>query len=119
MMYLIQASRSEREEMEPVERQLREWECVSFTLLQYRHPNFFDPKFIEDEVIPLINSERIEGKADQLFARLKGDKDQWEDMKEDIQHLSMKSGGRVQHLASTEKLKEYVEANRYVLESSD
>ncbi len=120
LVYLIQSSAKGSDESP----QLRAWECVSYSILQQRHPGFFNPKYIEEKVIPAIKDSAGKDSEDKqlmktdpetLFNKLL---DQVE-MITDVGILKKGGGGTMEHVADVEKLKRFVGVNRYVFDSGE
>jgi hypothetical protein len=96
---------------------LDEWECVSYTLLQQRHPELFDPAPMK---VVLENLSRAIEHADPASAyaavasRLKSESGNGS-IASDISALK-KAGGEVGHFGDTTKLRRFLDVNGYVLE---
>lgn len=95
---------------------LNEWECVSYTLLQQRHPELFDPACMQTVLGQLGNGggatpQQTYGQAQALIeidaavAPIANDIDRLE-----------KAGGSVAHLGDKNKLQRFIDVNRYVLD---
>jgi hypothetical protein len=96
---------------------LDEWECVSYTLLQQRHPHLFDPASMKAVLDDLISATAPCDAAvvyDAAAARLE-DASPNGSVGSDIATLA-EAGGQVGHFTDTAKLRRFLDVNGYVLE---
>jgi Cdc6-like AAA superfamily ATPase len=94
---------------------LDELESVSFTVLKQRCPEFFNPGILEEEVIPIITSSVDERSVIEVYHKVRESVRVFSGIASDVHRLE-EAGARVEHMVNAEKLRRYVEVNRFVLE---
>lgn len=118
--HVVQASESGWNEANP----LTEAEFVTFSVMLYKHPKLFEPGFVEDILLPRLKS--ISGSKSmttyqkyRVLSRLPGiDQQIAKKVVENLNSLkkSYAGNGGIDHFFDPDKVSQFIEVNRYILE---
>jgi hypothetical protein len=96
---------------------LKEWDCVSFTILEKLHPEYFQRKFVNDVILPAIkNSTGAPLDVRALYSQITPNPPVTSSMTADMETL-IAAGGSLDHMCDADKLLRYVDVNTYLLEA--
>jgi hypothetical protein len=98
-----------------VQAKLNEEECVTFTLMHYRHPGFLNPEFLDEEILPHIQKDVAHDPV-KLYEDLSRVYPSLDKLKSEIMMLR-EATVDVSHFGDVAKLSAYVRLNRYLLEA--
>jgi KAP family P-loop domain len=103
---------------------LGEWECVSYTVLRNHDPIFFDPNYVQEKVIPALTGKHDSSADPPGFYREIGSAPNagtpanGADLAAAMDQL-IKAGGHLHHMLDPEKLRRYVEVNRFIADGGN
>lgn len=100
---------------------LNERECVSFTVIEKRHPILFQPKFVDEKLVPGLGQaadlpHRGVPTLLSVLGELKFEDSARESLAADLARLASPDDD-LAYIANPDKLQRYVDVNRFILES--
>lgn len=124
--YLMQDERYKAASNIALPIKLSELESLTYTLLNYHHPGYLNPDFVDHVIIPEINNNQVNDPKD-LIAKLSGKYPDiakvsktftlLENMPQDNGKSSLPTNVTLDHFVNPDKLQAYVKLNRFVLVS--
>ncbi len=117
---MVQASESGWNEANP----LTEAEFVTFSVMLYKHPKLFEPGFVEDILLPRLTSissskSMTAYQKYRVLSRLPGiDRQIAKKVVANLNSLkkSYAGNGGIDHFFDPDKVSQFIEVNRYILE---
>ncbi|MEE9318743.1 MAG: P-loop NTPase fold protein [Rhodospirillales bacterium] len=118
--HVVQASESGWNEANP----LTEAEFVTFSVMLYKHPKLFEPGFVEDILLPRLKSissskSMTTYQKYRVLSRLPGiDRQIAKKVVANLNSLkkSYAGNGGIDHFFDPDKVSQFIEVNRYILE---
>ena len=124
--YLMQDERYKKASEPVAATKLSELESLTYTLLNYHHPGYLNPDFVDHVVIPEIRDGHFTS-PDELVSKLSGKYPDiakvsktfslLKNVPQDIRQSAVPGKVSLEHFVDPDKLKAYVKLNRFVLVS--